>query len=211
MSRVTAPAAKLSRTLSAGAPTHNAGAVLMPKYAELLRSSRGNEHQDSSRGLSTTHRPTPQPSIANRAKPLMQTFHTSRSSAAVAAAPSSNLDAAVLPSMEALAAVAAAPSQPIVPILPDNYAAAYAKEVVDAPIDSPEVTIVAADPDRVLPSSPFSEVASAGLDSVSLGFAHESRAGPPAASDGLDGGMIRDIWKGFVEDVLGEPQQKKLA
>jgi hypothetical protein len=139
----------------------------------------------------------------------MQTFHTSRSSSA-AAAPSGNLDAAVLPSMEALAAVAAAPSQPIVPILPDNYAAAYAKEVVDAPIDSPEVTIVAADPDRVMPSSPFSEVATAGLDSVSLGFAHESRASAPA-NEGLDGGMIRDIWKGFVEDVLGEPQQKKLA
>lgn len=51
MSRVTAPIAKLSRALSStsasraanpllDASTYNAGAVLMPKYAELLRSRR---------------------------------------------------------------------------------------------------------------------------------------------------------------------------
>lgn len=47
MSRVTAPVSKLARTLNAGAvPVHNAGAVLMPKYAELLRNRRSSEHQD---------------------------------------------------------------------------------------------------------------------------------------------------------------------
>lgn len=50
MSRVTAPVAKLSRALSSSAAraanplldasTYNAGAVLMPKYAELLRNRR---------------------------------------------------------------------------------------------------------------------------------------------------------------------------
>lgn len=50
MSRVTAPVAKLTRALSSSAAraanplldasTYNAGAVLMPKYAELLRNRR---------------------------------------------------------------------------------------------------------------------------------------------------------------------------
>ncbi|KAF7549136.1 hypothetical protein G7046_g8444 [Stylonectria norvegica] len=97
-SRVSAPVSKLSRSITSAAASsrssslldtqRNAGAALMPKYDELLRSRRSTtEHTDSSRGLYTTHRPTPQPSLANRPKPLMQTFSsTSTASASFATA-----------------------------------------------------------------------------------------------------------------------------
>lgn len=62
MSRITAPASKLSRALSSSATSasartanplldssaHGTGAILMPKYAELLRNRRGSEHSDVS-------------------------------------------------------------------------------------------------------------------------------------------------------------------
>jgi hypothetical protein len=200
MSRVTAPAAKLSRTLSAGAPTHNAGAVLMPKYAELLRSSRGNEHQDSSRGLSTTHRPTPQPSIANRAKPLMQTFHSS----AAAAAPVSHLDTTRLPSLDAAAASASAPPDfgLRVPLVPDSYSIQHANPFApeEPPVSAPQVKIVAADPSNVVAANSLSEISSFALDGLDFKFVHEQKAKAQAQEER---GMLKDIWMGIKDDVFG--------
>lgn len=54
MSRVTAPVTKLTRSLNSAVHTasriessaHNAGAVLMPKYAELLRNRRAADQTD---------------------------------------------------------------------------------------------------------------------------------------------------------------------
>lgn len=53
MSRVTAPTKHLARQIqssarpaAAGLLEHNAGATLMPKYAELLHNRRANEHTD---------------------------------------------------------------------------------------------------------------------------------------------------------------------
>ncbi|KAI9167793.1 hypothetical protein HJFPF1_03930 [Paramyrothecium foliicola] len=230
MSRVTAPASKLTRTLNAGAvPTHNAGAVLMPKYAELLRSRRSSEHHDvslslpkspkhhftcgillltilfffyqSARGLTTTHRPTPQPSIAHRAKPLMQTFH----STAASAAPVSHLDTTRLPSLDG----APAPTQSglRVPLLPDNYAAQHGAYAADAPVNIPEVTIVAADPSNVVAANALSEIEGIGLDGVELKFAHESAQ--TARTEEV--GMLKDIWRGIVDDVLGPQTTQKTA
>lgn len=213
MSRVTAPVSKLSRTISSApvsrsvntlrdTSSHNAGAVLMPKYAELLR-NRSSEHADSSRGLTTTHRPTPQPSLANRAKPLMQTFH---SSTATSAAPASHLDATVLPSMSQLSAAAMPDLDIRVPLLPDNYGVVYASEAFPAPATAAEIegiSIVAVEPDRVMPATPFSEVH--GLD-VELKFAHVPT--PAAAEVSEEGGMLKDIWKGMVDDVFGGPLPK---
>merc|ERR1712000_351797 len=141
------------RPSSAGLLDHNAGATLMPKYAELLANRRGNEHTDSSRGMTTTHRPTPQPSIANRSKPLMQTF----TSSSTRHAPSTNIDATVLPSFASLHTVSSSAGDPIVPILPDNYSVRVAKN--EEPIvTEPEVKIVAADPDKVVAGTPLSQV-----------------------------------------------------
>ncbi|KAK5992284.1 hypothetical protein PT974_05685 [Cladobotryum mycophilum] len=212
MPRVTAPVSKLARALSStptaarvGNPllldttVHNAGAVLMPKYAELLRNRRSSEHSDSSRGLTTAHRPTPQPSLANRNKPLMQTFSSSAASAASVAATSTHLDAAVLPAFS-LEAVAAAAGLPRMPLLPDNYGAAHSSADSDGPVVIPSASIVAANPDNVLPATALSSVHGIGLDSVSLQFVHI----PQPSVQSEDGqGMIKDLWKGLVDDVFG--------
>lgn len=212
MSRVTAPVAKLSRALSSSAAraanplldasTYNAGAVLMPKYAELLRNRRSTiELSESSRTLTTTHRPTPQPSIANRAKPLMQTFSSSASSAT----PSSHLDAAVLPGLASLSSSTAfADVLPRMPLLPDNYAAAHPAPAADMPVSIASSSIVAVNPDTVLPATPLSSLSGV-LDTIELKFVHEE----PAAvtqDEGQSQGMIRDLWKGMVEDVFGSNQ-----
>lgn len=163
---------------------HHADAILMPKYAELLRSRRSSDHTDSSRGMTTTHRPTPQPSITNRSKPLMQTFSTSRASSAT---PISHLDAFFLPSVEALTSNTQAPAAPRMPTLPDNFAVQQAQ---DAPVIKPSVTIIACDPDRVVSGSALSEVN--GLDGVVLNFALGGQAEEQSHQ-----GMVKDMWKGL--------------
>ncbi|CAG9943950.1 unnamed protein product [Clonostachys rosea f. rosea IK726] len=211
MPRICAPVSKqLSRSVSSSvtaaartAGHKNAGAVLMPKYAELLGK---NEQSDSSRGITTTHRPTPQPSIANRNRPLMQTF--SRSASASTSRPDGNLGTTILPSWDALySRPSQADATPMVPIVPDNYG--VVNVVVDAPVSAPEVTIVAVDPDRVSASSPFFEVT--GLDGVDLKFAQQPEPTKDTQEDGPSQGMVTDIWKGMVDDILGRGQQKNLA
>ncbi|VUC27524.1 unnamed protein product [Clonostachys rosea] len=210
MPRICAPVSKqLSRSVSSSvtatartAGHKNAGAVLMPKYAELLGK---NEQSDSSRGITTTHRPTPQPSIANRNRPLMQTF----SHSATASKLDSNLGTTILPSWDALySRPSQADATPMVPIVPDNYG--VVNVVVDAPVSAPEVTIVAVDPDRVSASSPFFEVA--GLDGVDLKFAQQPEPAKEntQGGDGPSQGMVSDIWKGMMDDVFGRGQ-KNLA
>ncbi|POR37247.1 Uncharacterized protein TPAR_02559 [Tolypocladium paradoxum] len=216
MSRVTAPVSRLSRALSSSsnpvaraasplldssAHSASAGAVLMPKYAELLRNRRSSEHSDSSRGLATAHRPTPQPSMANRSKPLMQTFHSTAPSAAMHTS-STHLDAAVIPSMRDLAGPSAADAGPRVPLLPDNYSAAHGPTGSDGPVHVPEISIVAADPENVVPATSLSEVQGISLDGVELKFVHEGQHHSLREEEG-SGGMIRDLWKGMVDDVLG--------
>ncbi|KAL6789161.1 hypothetical protein J3E68DRAFT_413911 [Trichoderma sp. SZMC 28012] len=211
MSRVTAPVAKLSRALSSSAAraanplldasTYNAGAVLMPKYAELLRNRRSTIELSESRTLTTTHRPTPQPSIANRAKPLMQTFSSSASSAT----PSSHLDAAVLPGLGSLSSSTSfADILPRMPLLPDNYAAAHPAPAADMPVSIASSSIVAVNPDTVLPATPLSSLSGV-LDTIELKFVHEEPAAV-AQDEGQSQGMIRDLWKGMVEDVFGSNQ-----
>ncbi|KAM0249505.1 hypothetical protein ACHAQJ_009053 [Trichoderma viride] len=214
MSRITAPVAKLTRALSStsaaraanplldtSAYNAGAGAVLMPKYAELLRGRRNTiEMSESSRSLTTTHRPTPQPSIVNRTKPLMQTF----SSAAISSTPSFNLDTAVLPGIGSLTSASAfSDVLPRMPLLPDNYGAAHPAPDADLPISIPSSSIVAVNPEKVAPATPLSSLQGV-LDTVELKFVHEE---PAAAAQEESQGMIRDLWKGLVEDVLGSDQQ----
>ncbi|KAK1247433.1 hypothetical protein MKX07_002342 [Trichoderma sp. CBMAI-0711] len=222
MSRITAPVAKLSRALSssAAAPraanpllvdaaTYNAGAVLMPKYAELLRNRRTTttaiEHAESTRSLTTTHRPTPQPSIANRPKPLMQTFSTSTTSSS--ATPSAHLDAAILPSFASLSSSSSSTfaDLPRMPLLPDSYATAHPAPAADPPVSIASSSIVAVNPDAVVPATPLSSLSGV-LDTVELKFVHEPEPAKVEAGGETSQGMIRDLWKGMVEDVLGAGQ-----
>ncbi|KAK2593878.1 hypothetical protein QQS21_008398 [Conoideocrella luteorostrata] len=216
MSRVTAPLSKIARALSSSpsgvaarsAPIldssgHSAGAALMPKYAELLRNRRSSEHPDSSRGITTAHRPTPQPSLANRNKPLMQTFHSSAPSAMHTS--TTHIDATVLPSMSLLTGASKADDGPRVPLLPDNYGAAHGPIAAETTV-MPEVTIVAADPDNVVPGAPNAGVEGISLDGIELKFLYDESSQPREHED--RGGMIRDIWKGMVEDVFGGAPRK---
>ncbi|GAB0132977.1 hypothetical protein EsDP_00001397 [Epichloe bromicola] len=215
MSRVTAPMSKMARSLSSSPSgvvvvarsAHGAGASLMPKYAELLHNRRSHEHSDSnpSRGLATTHRPTPQPSLANRTKPLMQTFHSSASPAMHTS--TTHIDAAVLPSMSSLVGSSKPGHGPRMPLLPDNYGAAHVPMATET-MAMPEVTIVAADPDNVVPGAPKAGVQGLGLDGVELKFLYDESSQPRQEQE--RSGMIRDIWKGMVEDVFGGTPNKAI-
>lgn len=179
----------------------------MPKYAELLHNRRSHEHSDSksSRGLATTHRPTPQPSLANRTKPLMQTFHSSASPATHTS--KTHIDAAVLPSMGFLVGSSKPGHGPRMPLLPDNYGAAHVPMATET-ITVPEVTIVAADPDNVVPGAPKAGIQGLGLDGVELKFLYDESSQPRREQE--SSGMIRDIWKGMVEDVFGGTPKKAI-
>ena len=204
---------------------HHGGAPLMPKYADLLRDREHNKvrlyHLPSpqslpscnraaaadthapaaqSRGITTTHRPTPQPSIADRPRPLMQTFHSSASQVGV---PPTHLDAMILPTMDFSSAAPVAAS-PRVPLLPDNYGAAHALAPSAPEVAFSKPTIFAAEPDRVAPATPLSAVEGLSLDGIELKFAHDAPAADGSGSTAAEHGhMIRDFWKGMVDDVLG--------
>ncbi|KAH7148495.1 hypothetical protein EDB81DRAFT_946683 [Dactylonectria macrodidyma] len=194
MSRITAPASKLSRALLDS--QRSTGAVLMPKYDELLRSPR---RADESRHLTTTHRPTPQPSIANRARPLMQGFHSSTPTRT----PTAHLDATVLPPLHPIPVV----SEPVprMPLLPDNYGAYHASISDAADIGSrfSAASIVASDPDNVIPGAPLAAVEGVTVDGVELKFAHEQ-----PAQDDDQSTLLSDIFKGMVDDLISSPPKK---
>ena len=117
----------------------------------------------------------------------------------------SPIDFAVLPN---LVAPAADPYAGIrVPLLPDNAYPALqrAVEQPDAPLARPEILVVAANPDAVMPAA-LTEVEGMGVDGVELKFAHELDR--PVEKEA---GMIRDLWKGLVEDVFGGPHKPSPA
>lgn len=94
------------------------------------------------------------------------------------------------------------------PILPDNYSV-HVAQTEDAPVTKPEVTIVAADPDKVVAGTPLSQVQGVGLDGVDVKFAHEGQ--PQPQGEEHEGGMLRDLWKGMVDDVFGQQAAPKKA
>jgi hypothetical protein len=92
------------------------------------------------------------------------------------------------------------------PLLPDSYATAHPAPAADPPVSIASSSIVAVNPDAVVPATPLSSLSGV-LDTVELKFVHEPE---PAKVDEAGGetsqGMIRDLWKGMVEDVLGAGQ-----
>ncbi len=134
-----------------------------------------------------------------RKVPLMQGFRTSAPKPA--RLDPSPIDFAVLPNLEGPRADPYAGIR--VPLLPDNaYPALHrAVEQPDAPLARPEILVVAANPDAVMPSA-LTEVEGMGVDGVELKFAHDLDR--PAEKEP---GMIRDLWKGLLEDVMGGPHK----
>ncbi|GKT44777.1 uncharacterized protein ColSpa_04958 [Colletotrichum spaethianum] len=213
MSRITAPVAKLTRSINSAATASrssglleshynvNQGAVLMPKYAELLKNRSPREH-DSARTLTTTHRPTPQPMRASHRQ--MQTFSSSASSAA----PIASMDFTTLP-MSYEPQVSNEFAGMRMPLLPDSFTTKHQSlyeqpAVEDLPLSRPEISVVAAHPENVTTAAALTEIEGFGVDGVELKWAHESEA---AAEEAYQPGL-RDLWKGLVNDVMGSQQQK---
>ncbi|KPM39053.1 hypothetical protein AK830_g7522 [Neonectria ditissima] len=190
-SRIAVSASKLSRAVVDS--QRSAGAVLMPKYDELLRTRR----TDESRGITTTHRPTPQPSIANRTKPLMQGFH---SSAPSQAPPAAHLDTTVLPPLHPVPVTSE--DLPRMPLLPDNYGAYHASLSDAADLTARfRATIVATDPDNVVPGAPLAAVEGVTVDGVELKFAHQQPQQEIDADTDRSTFMF-DMWRSMVDDVM---------
>lgn len=135
----------------------------------------------------------------------MQTFHSSASRSATVV-PSLNLDAMVLPDLGGPVGVDAS-SGLRMPLLPDNYGAAHVSEVAETSDMAQMPSIVAADPEKVAPSTPLSSVEGINLDGVELKFAHEGQQSVEAEAD-EHSHMLRDLWKGMVDDVLGPATRK---
>lgn len=133
---------------------------------------------------------------------LMQTF----SSAATPNASGKSIDNIVFPGSAVFNGASQDPFSNLrVPLLPDNVMFQHAPESVDSPAILPEISIVAASPELVSPSA-LTEIEGMGVDGVELKFIHDAE---PAEQEQ---GMLTDLWKGLVDDVLGQQSNKgKLA
>ncbi|KAF6816650.1 hypothetical protein CSOJ01_02825 [Colletotrichum sojae] len=211
MSRITAPVSKLTRSINSAAASSrssglleshynvNHGAVLMPKYAELLK-NRSPRDDQSSRTLTTTHRPTPQPTSTSRRQ--MQTFSSASPHSSLHLA---SMDFTVLPaSYEPIAHNEFAGMR--MPLLPDSFTvkhqSMYEQTSASASAEEekmPQISVVAAHPENVTTASAMTEVEGFGVDGVELKWAHEAE---PAAEEQHQPGL-RDMWKGLVDEVVG--------
>jgi hypothetical protein len=72
---------------------------------------------------------------------------------------------------------------------------------------TPEIHVVAANPENVV--SAVSEVEGMDVHGVELGFVHTLEGAKDKVVE--EGGMIRDLWKGLMEDVFGPEQKAKTA
>jgi hypothetical protein len=120
------------------------------------------------------------------------------------------LDATYLPSLDD-PSIADPYAYIRVPLLPDNAsppAGARLPEQTDAPLPRPEILVVAANPEQVLPVA-LTEVEGMGVDGVELGFVH--LLGDEGIVEEGEQGMLKDIWKGLMDDVFGAGQVKKVV
>lgn len=197
--RLTAPVSKIARSISTSASasvpksasgtiitSSKAAAPLSRKYADLLKER--NVEWDHPRSIYTRSSNRPHP--PQKTMRLMQTFTTSAPLEAQGSA--TTMDQMIIPFSPQTSASDTFTVR--VPLLPDNFATQYAPEEVDGPLATPEIHIVAANPETVVPAA-FTEVEGMGVDGVELKFVHE---GQESEQDSLT-----DMWKGLVGDVFG--------
>ncbi|KAI0005618.1 hypothetical protein F4779DRAFT_45628 [Xylariaceae sp. FL0662B] len=211
--RLTAPISKLARSISTTTPaavpksttlltSSKASAPLSRKYADLLKERNIDPDQPRNLYTRSSNRPHPPP----RTMRLMQTFASSAAQSGPAA-DASTLDNIVFPGSAALEDATDDPFAHLrVPLLPDNFAAHNAPEAADGPLAGAQISIVAANPDVVSPA-PLTEVEGMGVDGVELKFVHEDEAGAREQQEG----MLTDIWKGLVDDVIGSGNKGGVA
>ncbi|KAK4191472.1 hypothetical protein QBC35DRAFT_14144 [Podospora australis] len=214
-SRLSTPISKLTRSLSTSAPVarpshllnngSKSAAAVARKPSPKAVAEESEPSTTSTRAhstASTPHRPVlpPQPTTFR----FMQTFHHSAPKPFALSQPT--VDALVLPNLAAEAVSYDPYSNIRVPLLPDNFAGppagTRAPEASDLPLSKPEILVVAANPEQVLPSA-LTEVEGMGVDGVELKFAHWPEEAEQQESFEMGQGMIRDLWKGLVDDLAG--------
>ena len=112
-----------------------------------------------------------------------------------------------------------------VPLLPDNYnpdrsaGGAHPIESQEISIPRPEISVVAAHPEMVLPAMLSEVVGNEGLDvdigQWTKGFTFNPEAWIPAVltetaqgQEGQEeGGVLRELWTGVVDDIFGEKRK----
>ncbi|KAK3307973.1 uncharacterized protein B0T15DRAFT_92325 [Chaetomium strumarium] len=190
------PSQLLNKASKAAAATGAGRKARKPVTEETSADHRAHSTTSSS----SPHRPVPPSQSKPRTIPFMQTFHHS---APKPAAPSFvTIDRAIFPDLAAQDAQYDPYAHIRVPLLPDNTsppAGLRAAEAVDAPLPQPEIVVVAANPEQVLPSA-LTEVEGMGVDGVELGFAHLLGREVEESFE-MGKGMIR-MWRGMVDDVL---------
>ncbi|TVY38484.1 hypothetical protein LSUB1_G002317 [Lachnellula subtilissima] len=134
--------------------------------------------------------------------PLMQGFRSSAPKLTVL--DPSAVDYLILPDPPA-----PPPSNPFsrlrVPLLPDNYSpdrsaqSGNAVETLDEAVPRPEISIIASHPENVAPATISEVVGNDGLD-VDIGDLTTAAFG---AKEEKESGVLRELWKGFVDDVIG--------
>ncbi|KAI1156348.1 hypothetical protein F4825DRAFT_403703 [Nemania diffusa] len=202
--RVTGPIAKLARSITTTTQpstlltSSKAGAPLSRKYADLLKER--NTDPDHPRHLYTrsSNLPHPQP----RKLRMMQTF----SSTAAPDATAKSIDNIVFPGSAVFQGASQDPFSNLrVPLLPDNVMFQHTPEPIDNIATAHEISIVAANPDLVSPSA-LTEIEGMGMDGVELKFIHD------AESTEQEPSMLTGLWRGLVDDVIGQQSSKnKLA
>ncbi|KAL2023768.1 hypothetical protein VTK56DRAFT_1035 [Thermocarpiscus australiensis] len=228
-SRLTTPVSKLTRCFSTtpsiarptqllnNAPKASAGGSKkrQVKAAAIASEDAGDpQHRHHSTSTTTStppHRPVPLPAGARRPIPFMQTFH--HSAPKPAAPPLPTVDRAVLPNLADVEGASSSLYDPYahirVPLLPDNAsppAGLRQPEAADAPLPRPEILVVSPPGPAQVAPAPLTEAEGMGIgvDGVELKFAH--LLGREEGEEGgyeLGGGMIRDLWKGLMDDVFG--------
>ncbi|KXJ90804.1 hypothetical protein Micbo1qcDRAFT_195680 [Microdochium bolleyi] len=215
----TSPAAATPKTANSGTliTSSKAAAPLSRKYADLLRERNiewDSAHHPRSMTTRSSNRPHPTPQTLR----IMQTFSTTAPTAA-STSTSPGLDHIVLPGAVAFdTGVSRDPYASVrVPLLPDSaFSSPHSPEVADGPLPTPEISIVAANPELVQSVSALTEVEGMNVDGIELKFIHDGAASSaisyssPSTADEPEsgGGMLRDIWKGLVDDFSHDTAAK---
>jgi hypothetical protein len=101
-----------------------------------------------------------------------------------------------------------------VPLLPDNYTpnrspdSGHSLEELDTAVPAPEISIVASHPEDVVPAT-ISEVV--GNDGLDVDITHFTKAFTKTSDkDTKEPGLLKELWSGIVDDILG-PKGPKIA
>lgn len=104
------------------------------------------------------------------------------------------------------------------PLAPDSFEISHAAavEAAEEQIDEqesagaarPKISVVASDPDVVNPGAPLAEIEGMGAGGINLSFVRDLH-NESGGSKEAEGGLVSDLWKGFLDDVFGPKQQNE--